>query len=48
MNEVVTLVNIALGELPLSMCPMGDLSQDRAITVDEIVSPMRTALTGCR
>lgn len=46
-DEIVSMVNIALGELLVGECPGGDADQDGAITVDEIVSAVNHALTGC-
>jgi hypothetical protein len=45
--EVITLVNIALGDAMLSTCPTGDTSQDNRITVDELVAAVNSALEGC-
>jgi hypothetical protein len=41
------MVNIALGQLLIGECPGGDSNQDDAITVDEIVTAVSNALTGC-
>lgn len=46
-DEIVTAVGIALGELPLSSCQAGDLSGDGQITVDEILVLVNQALFGC-
>jgi hypothetical protein len=45
--EVVTLVNIALGDAPLSSCPAGDLDHNDRITVDELVAAVSNVLQGC-
>jgi len=45
--EVVTMVNIALGNAELSACRFGDRSGDEEITVDEIIVAVHHALTGC-
>lgn len=46
-DEVITLVSIALGDVPASRCRAGDGSDDGSITVDEIVAAIRSALDGC-
>jgi hypothetical protein len=46
-DEVVTGVSIALGELPVSNCLQVDLNGDESITVDELMSAIATALNGC-
>lgn len=46
-NELVILVNIALGNAPISTCTAGDASNDGAITIDEILVAVDNALYGC-
>jgi len=46
-DEIVTLVNIALGNLEVGSCEAGDLNGDGQITVDEILSAVADALGGC-
>jgi len=46
-DELVTLVHIALGDGPTSACDIGDVNHDGRITVDEIVTAVNLALTGC-
>jgi hypothetical protein len=46
-DEIVTLVNIALGILGVDRCDAGDLNGDGQITVDEILSAVADALGGC-
>jgi hypothetical protein len=46
-DELITLVNIALGNQPLATCPSGDSDGDSEITVNEIVGAVIDALTGC-
>ncbi|MCX8072929.1 MAG: DUF3604 domain-containing protein [Candidatus Binatia bacterium] len=46
-NEVVRMVNVALGHQPTSACPAGDRDGDGSITVDEIVAAVDALLTGC-
>jgi hypothetical protein len=45
-DEVLTLVNIALGNLNVSACLAGD-NTDGKITVDEILTAVNNALNGC-
>lgn len=46
-DEVVLMVQIALGSISLAACPAGDPSGDGDITVDEILSAVNHALEGC-
>lgn len=46
-DEVVTLVNIALGNTSVDACRNGDVDGGGAITVDEIVTALNLALDGC-
>jgi len=46
-NELITMVNIALGNNPVSACPVGDANGDGEITVNEIISGVNNALNGC-
>jgi hypothetical protein len=46
-DEVVTLVNIALGNSAVDACLNGDVDGGGAITVDEIVTALNLALDGC-
>lgn len=47
-DEILTIVNIALGSLPVSDCPPGDANGDQQITVDEILIAVNNALNnGC-
>lgn len=46
-DEIVKMVNIALGGLDISECPAGDRDDSGTITVDEIVQAVNNALTGC-
>jgi hypothetical protein len=46
-DEILTLVNIALGSLPISACMPGDLNHDNEITVNEILTAVNSALNGC-
>ncbi len=46
-DEIVTLVNIALGNGSVTDCPVGDANGDGQITVDEILLAVNNALNGC-
>jgi hypothetical protein len=46
-DELITMVNIALGSVPVSSCSVGDTSGDGDITIDEIIQAVNRALNGC-
>lgn len=46
-DEVLLLVNIALGNGQLAPCAASDLDQSNQITVDEILAAVQDALSGC-
>ncbi|HYD50171.1 MAG TPA: PQQ-dependent sugar dehydrogenase [Terriglobales bacterium] len=46
-DEIVTTVGIALGDQPVERCIAADQSCDDQVTVDEVVSGVDSALTGC-
>lgn len=46
-EELIGMVNIALGSRPLSDCRAGDENGDGEITIDEIIKAVNNALTGC-
>lgn len=46
-DEILTLVEIALGDVPISACENGDANHDGDITVDEILAAVNHALSGC-
>ena len=46
-DEIITMVNTALGTAPIIACEAGDANQDGQITVDEIVRAVNAALNGC-
>jgi hypothetical protein len=46
-NELITMVNIALGNAPLSTCTAGDVDGSGDITVNEIIAAVGFALTSC-
>jgi hypothetical protein len=46
-DEIIRGVNIALGSIELSECPVFDGSGDGEVTVDELIGSVNNALTGC-
>jgi hypothetical protein len=46
-DEILTLVNIALGEALPSSCVAGDVNHDDQVTIDEILTAVNNALNGC-
>jgi len=46
-DEVITLVNIALGTATVDTCAAGDADASGDVTVDEIVTTVTIALEGC-
>jgi hypothetical protein len=46
-NELISMVNIALGSSPLSSCAIGDANGDGEITINEIIQAVNFALSGC-
>ena len=46
-DEILTMVNIALGDTPVTTCEPGDANHDGQITVDEILAAVNQALNGC-
>src|SRR5262249_35985001 len=45
--ELVTMVNVALGRLPVSICQIADNDGDQAVSIAEIVSAQGYAQQGC-
>ncbi len=46
-DELITLVNVALGSGPLGFCVEGDANANGQISIDEIVTAVDNALNGC-
>jgi len=46
-NELITMVNIALGTANVSTCGAGDANGDGQITINEIIAGVNNALNGC-
>jgi hypothetical protein len=46
-DEIITLVNIALGTGSMAECGSGDADLNNAITIDEILTAVSNALNGC-
>jgi hypothetical protein len=47
LNELLTLVNIALGNLPLSACGAADGNGDGKLIINDIVIAVNNAMNGC-
>jgi hypothetical protein len=47
-DDVLTVVNIALGNGDVSACEAGDVNGDHQVTIDEILVAVDNALNGCR
>ncbi|MFI5398406.1 MAG: carboxypeptidase regulatory-like domain-containing protein [Candidatus Binatia bacterium] len=46
-DEILAMVNIALGNINITQCQAGDANADGRITVDEILAAVNNALNGC-
>ncbi len=46
-NELIVMVNIALGTQDVSACEAGDANMDGMITVNEIIAGVNNSLNGC-
>jgi len=46
-DEILVMVNVALGGDSVTSCPAGDQNSDQLITVDEILTAVSKALNGC-
>lgn len=46
-EEIITMVNMALGNAEMSDCDIGDANNDNLITVDEILMAVNNALNCC-
>lgn len=46
-EQILTMVNIALGNADLSTCRWGDVNEDGQVTVDEVLAAVDNALNGC-
>jgi hypothetical protein len=46
-NEIITMVNIALGSASVDSCKAGDADHSGTITVNEIIAAVNNALSGC-
>jgi hypothetical protein len=47
-DEILAMVNIALGNVDISECEPGDADHDGQITINEILTAVDKALNGCR
>jgi hypothetical protein len=46
-DEILRLVNIALGTASIDTCPAGDVDGNLEITIEEIIAAVNAALNGC-
>ena len=46
-NEIISGVNIALGNVDVSLCPRVDANHDGEVTVNELLQAVNAALNGC-
>jgi hypothetical protein len=46
-DELITLVNIALDLRPIADCPAGNRNGDITITIDELLEAVANALNAC-
>jgi hypothetical protein len=46
-DELLTMVNIALGDEALNLCVVADGNHDGEVSVEEIIAAVRAALSGC-
>jgi hypothetical protein len=46
-DELVLASNIALGVQSIDLCPNVDANMDGIVTIDELVSAVRSAINGC-
>ncbi len=46
-NELLTMVNVALGNAQIGSCPLGDANGDAQVTINEILAAVNNALSGC-
>jgi hypothetical protein len=46
-EELVSAVQVALGEIPLSLCPAADASDSLVVEVNELVGAVNSSLNGC-
>jgi hypothetical protein len=46
-DDILVMVNIALGTAPITVCPAGDGNGDGQITIDDLLVAVNNALDGC-
>lgn len=46
-DELITMVNISLENLPVTNCPAGDANGDGSITINEIIAAVNNSLNSC-
>jgi hypothetical protein len=47
-DEILTMVSIALGNAHVDVCLAGDANGDGMVSIDEILRAVNNALNGCR
>jgi hypothetical protein len=46
-DDLLTMVNVALGSAPITACKAGEANGDERIGIDEILAAVNNALYGC-
>jgi len=46
-NELISAVNVALGDASLDTCPAADVDGDARVAINELIAAVRNALLGC-
>ena len=47
MNDLLTVIQIAAGQLPVSACPAADPNGDDQVSLEEVLQAVNNALDGC-
>jgi hypothetical protein len=47
-SDILTMINIALGNANIATCFAGDANGDGQITIDEVLTAVNNALNGCQ
>ncbi|MFN8644993.1 MAG: hypothetical protein U0802_26220, partial [Candidatus Binatia bacterium] len=45
--ELIQVLNVVFGELPLAQCPAADVDGDATLTIGDVIAAVRSALGGC-
>ncbi len=46
-DELITMVNVALETFPVTRCVAGDANNDQTITINELILAVNRSLNGC-